>query len=70
MLVYCRHNPTVYQELMVNDDERLFASNMDFGAPTVLYFHAFMEQPDDGSAVMMREGSAAPSRRPGIRAGR
>ncbi|KAJ8703606.1 hypothetical protein PYW07_017530 [Mythimna separata] len=53
--LFTRHNPTVYQELMVGDDERLFASNMDFGAPTVVYFHAFMEQPDDGSGIMLRE---------------
>lgn len=51
-----RHNPTWYQELALEDDERLFASHMDFGAPTVIYFHAFMEQPDDGSGVMVREG--------------
>ncbi|KAJ8705876.1 hypothetical protein PYW08_012922 [Mythimna loreyi] len=53
--LFTRHNPTVYQELMVDDDERLFASHMDFSAPTVLYFHAFMEQPDDGSGIMLRE---------------
>ncbi|XP_049883180.1 uncharacterized protein LOC126378812 isoform X2 [Pectinophora gossypiella] len=53
--LYTRYNPTVYQELIINDDEKLFASNMDFHAHTVIYFHAFMENPDDGSAVMVRE---------------
>ncbi|CAH2062488.1 unnamed protein product, partial [Iphiclides podalirius] len=53
--LYTRHNPTVFQELMVNDDERLFASNIDFNNPTVLYFHAFMEQAADGSGLMVRE---------------
>ncbi|CAG4936347.1 unnamed protein product [Parnassius apollo] len=49
------HNPTVYQELKVNDDERLFASNIDFNAPTVIHFHAFMELPADGSGIVIRE---------------
>lgn len=52
-----RHNPTVPQRLALGDDELLFASNLQWGAPTVLYFHAFMEQPDDGSAVAVREGT-------------
>ncbi|KAF9411979.1 hypothetical protein HW555_009393, partial [Spodoptera exigua] len=53
--LYTRHNPTVPQRLALGDDELLFASSMDWAAPTVLYFHAFMEQPDDGSAVLVRE---------------
>ncbi|XP_037875831.1 pancreatic lipase-related protein 2 isoform X2 [Bombyx mori] len=53
--LYTRHNPTVYQELVYGDDEKLFASNIDFNDKTVLYFHAFMEQPDDGSGIMIRE---------------
>ncbi|XP_075989173.1 pancreatic lipase-related protein 2-like isoform X2 [Anticarsia gemmatalis] len=53
--LFTRHNPTAYQELKIGDDESLFASNMDFHAPTVMYFHAFMEQPDDGSGIMVRE---------------
>ncbi|PZC70514.1 hypothetical protein B5X24_HaOG200604 [Helicoverpa armigera] len=53
--LFTRHNPTAYQELSPGDDERLFASNLDWGARTLLYFHAFMEQPDDGSGIMVRE---------------
>uniref|UniRef100_A0A2A4J568 Lipase domain-containing protein n=1 Tax=Heliothis virescens TaxID=7102 RepID=A0A2A4J568_HELVI len=53
--LYTRHNPTAYQELAPGDDERLFASNLDWGAKTLIYFHAFMEQPDDGSGIMVRE---------------
>ncbi|CAB3252302.1 unnamed protein product [Arctia plantaginis] len=53
--LFTKHNPTTYQELKIGDDELLFASNMDFHAPTVIYFHAFMEQPSDGSAIMIRE---------------
>ncbi|KAH9642248.1 hypothetical protein HF086_000495 [Spodoptera exigua] len=58
--LYTRHNPTVPQRLALGDDELLFASSMDWAAPTVLYFHAFMEQPDDGSAVLVREGTVDP----------
>jgi hypothetical protein len=51
-----RHNPVVYQELNIDDDESLFASNIDFHDPTVIYFTAFLEQPDDGSGLSVREG--------------
>lgn len=53
--LFTRHNPTAHQVLVMGDDERLFASNMDFNSPTVIYFHAFMEQPADGSGIMVRE---------------
>ncbi|CAH1641919.1 unnamed protein product [Spodoptera littoralis] len=53
--LYTRHNPTVPQRLALDDDELLFASSIDWNAPTVVYFHAFMEQPEDGSAVLVRE---------------
>nr|XP_034838102.1 pancreatic lipase-related protein 2-like [Maniola hyperantus] len=53
--LYTRHNPTVGHSLLIDDDESLFASSIDFNDPTVIYFHAFMETPDDGSALMVRE---------------
>ncbi|XP_013135871.1 PREDICTED: pancreatic lipase-related protein 2-like [Papilio polytes] len=53
--LFTRHNPIVYQELVLNDDEQLFASNINFNDPTVIYFHAFMEQATDGSALVVRE---------------
>nr|XP_026494099.1 inactive pancreatic lipase-related protein 1-like isoform X1 [Vanessa tameamea]XP_026494100.1 inactive pancreatic lipase-related protein 1-like isoform X1 [Vanessa tameamea]XP_026494107.1 inactive pancreatic lipase-related protein 1-like isoform X1 [Vanessa tameamea]XP_026494108.1 inactive pancreatic lipase-related protein 1-like isoform X1 [Vanessa tameamea] len=53
--LYTRHNPTVAHRLLIDDDESLFASSIDFNDPTVLYFHAFMETPDDGSALRIRE---------------
>ncbi|XP_041968764.1 pancreatic lipase-related protein 2-like isoform X3 [Aricia agestis] len=54
-LLYTRNNPLVPQTLLVGDDERLFASNMDFNDPTVFLFHGFMETPDDGSPLLIRE---------------
>ncbi|CAH0730669.1 unnamed protein product, partial [Brenthis ino] len=53
--LYTRYNPTVPHNLIIDDDESLFASNIDFNDPTVIYFHAFMETPDDGSALLIRE---------------
>ncbi|XP_022835288.1 pancreatic lipase-related protein 2-like isoform X2 [Spodoptera litura] len=53
--LYTRHNPTVPQRLALDDDELLFASSIDWNSHTVVYFHAFMEQPEDGSAVLVRE---------------
>ncbi|XP_053623218.1 pancreatic lipase-related protein 2-like isoform X3 [Plodia interpunctella] len=53
--LFTRHNPTVYQPLAIDDDEKLFASNVDFHVPTVIYFGAFLEQPDEGSGLMVRE---------------
>ncbi|KAM3958664.1 pancreatic lipase-related protein 2 [Aphomia sociella] len=53
--LYTRHNPTVPQELLIDDDEKLFASNIDFTDPTVVYFGAWMEQHDGGSGVLVRE---------------
>ncbi|CAG9574217.1 unnamed protein product [Danaus chrysippus] len=53
--LYTRHNPTAAQGLLINDDERLYASNIDFNDHTVIIFHAFMETPDDGSVLWLRE---------------
>ncbi|XP_068626109.1 pancreatic lipase-related protein 2-like [Battus philenor] len=53
--LYTKYNPTIYQELTLNDDESLFASHIDFNIPTVIYFHAFMESASDGSSLMVRE---------------
>ncbi|XP_063390919.1 uncharacterized protein LOC134676452 [Cydia fagiglandana] len=53
--LYTRYNPTQYQELIIDDDEKLFASHMSFKEKTVLYFTAFMEEPDDGSGLLVRE---------------
>ncbi|XP_028163534.1 uncharacterized protein LOC114355076 [Ostrinia furnacalis] len=53
--LFTRHNPTVYQELRIDDDESLFASHFNFHDPTVVYFGAFLEQPDDGSGLLVRE---------------
>ncbi|XP_063543640.1 pancreatic lipase-related protein 3-like [Cydia strobilella] len=53
--LYTRYNPTQYQELIIGDDEKLFASHMNFKEKTVLYFTAFMEEPDDGSGLLVRE---------------
>ncbi|CAG9789878.1 unnamed protein product [Diatraea saccharalis] len=33
----------------------MFASHMNFHDPTVIYFSAFLEQPDDGSGLQVRE---------------
>ncbi|XP_045505783.1 inactive pancreatic lipase-related protein 1-like isoform X2 [Colias croceus] len=53
--LYTRHNPNEPQFLGIDDDESLFASNIDFQDETVIYFHAFMETPMDGSALFVRE---------------
>ncbi|RVE44345.1 hypothetical protein evm_011007 [Chilo suppressalis] len=51
------HNPIMFQELKIEDDESLFASHINFHDPTVIYFSAFLEQPDDGSGLQVREGA-------------
>ncbi|XP_026318358.1 pancreatic lipase-related protein 2-like isoform X2 [Hyposmocoma kahamanoa] len=53
--LYTPRNPLEYEVLQTDDDEKLFASSIDFHIPTVIYFHAFMETPDDGSALAIRE---------------
>ncbi|RVE42421.1 hypothetical protein evm_012936 [Chilo suppressalis] len=53
--LYTRHNPIMFQELKIDDDESLFASHINFHDPTVIYFSAFLEQPDDGSGLQVRE---------------
>ncbi|XP_038220937.1 inactive pancreatic lipase-related protein 1-like [Zerene cesonia] len=53
--LYTRHNPNEPQFLGIDDDESLFASSIDFHDRTVIYFHAFMETPMDGSALFVRE---------------
>ncbi|XP_072941193.1 pancreatic lipase-related protein 2-like [Epargyreus clarus] len=53
--LYTRHNPTVYQNLAIDDDEALFASHINFHDPTVIVFHAFLEEPNFGSGIMLRE---------------
>ncbi|KAG7298503.1 hypothetical protein JYU34_018138 [Plutella xylostella] len=53
--LYTRKNPTTYEELYINDDERLAASHIDFNDRTVVYFHAFLENPEAGSGLMIRE---------------
>ncbi|XP_073964381.1 phospholipase A1 member A-like [Choristoneura fumiferana] len=53
--LFTRYNPTVYQELVIGDDDKLLASNINFHDPTVIYFHAFMELPDENSGLLVRE---------------
>ncbi|XP_047518586.1 pancreatic lipase-related protein 2-like isoform X1 [Pieris napi] len=54
-LLYTRHNPNEPYTLTIDDDESLFASSIDFNDDTVVYFHAFMETSNDGSALLVRE---------------
>ncbi|GBP55249.1 hypothetical protein EVAR_24445_1 [Eumeta japonica] len=39
-------------------DDKLASSHIDFADPTVIYFHAFMESAESGSALAVREGNA------------
>ncbi|CAK1555946.1 unnamed protein product [Leptosia nina] len=53
--LYTRHNPVEGQVLTIDDDESLFASNIDFNDKTVFFFHGFMETGEDSSSLMVKE---------------
>ncbi|XP_018332079.1 pancreatic lipase-related protein 2-like [Agrilus planipennis] len=52
--LYTPHNPLFPETIKIGDDALLAASHFDFSKPTIIYFHAFLESSNSGSAVTVR----------------
>lgn len=51
-----RRNPTVYDELRVDDEASLINSHYDASLPTFVFAHGFTQNGQDGMCTAIRDG--------------
>lgn len=54
--MYFRNNPTVPSKIRIGDEKTLIESSIEYGSPTIIFFHGFLESSRTPDGISIKDG--------------